>query len=409
MVSFYDLLGLNQGASEEEIRAKLKEKKRLWTQRQNAPKPEQQQEASNNLRMVPEIEATLLNSQKRSAYDQQLRSTPKETAEVDTSKIGADELVQEGWNLLAAGNVPDALMVATKATEVQGNNPDAWALLGYCRAQWGEIEDAIYEYKRAIKLRPNDASFYYDLGAIYETSEQWKDAMQQYERAAQIDPSKAVYRAAMGGVYMKNEMYQEGIDLLEQCVKDEPDSEDYKYLLAIAYAESAYQNWTLVGEGGNAPPGYYATTNEHVSQAELLIQKAEDTGVSDTDVRQRLQEIRTNIAAMRKRKFNGNYLAIGGAIALGLYAMSQDDAPAGLGIYLVVFSILYAISCMTPQYKLNKRIIESGGGTSAGAMLEGFSEGFGVGCFTMLISFAFIIALLPIMTVWNLVKNYATK
>lgn len=243
MVNYYVLLGLDQGASEEEIRTKLKERKRVWTQRQNAPKPEQQQEASNNLRMVPDIEANLLDSQKRAAYDQQLMTAPKQAAHVDASKIEAGDLIQEGWRLLSVGNVPDALMIATKATEVQGDNPDAWALLGYAHSKWGETEKAIYEYGRAIDKRPNDASFYFDLGGIYEGIEQWNDAMKQYQRAAQIDPSTTVYRAAMGSVYIKNEIFKEGIEILEQCIQEEPNNEGYKYLLALAYNDSVLNQW----------------------------------------------------------------------------------------------------------------------------------------------------------------------
>ena len=139
MVNYYELLGVSDGASESEILLKIKEKKRIWTQRQNAPKPEQQQEASNNLRIVPDMESTLLNVAKRNAYDQQLKNTPKEETNYDASKIKAEDLIQEGWRLLSVGNVPDALMVATKATEFQGSNPDAWALLGYCKSEWGEV------------------------------------------------------------------------------------------------------------------------------------------------------------------------------------------------------------------------------------------------------------------------------
>jgi tetratricopeptide (TPR) repeat protein len=406
MVNYYEMLGLNQGASEEEIRAKLKERKRIWTQRQNAPRPEQQQEASNNLRMVPDIEATLLDSHKRAAYDQQLRTAPREPAQVDTSAIAADELIQEGWRLLSVGNVPDALMVATKATEVEGNSPDAWALLGYCKAQWGEVEDAIYEYKRAIKLRPNDASFYFDLGGIHEGREQWQDAIQQYQRAAQIDPTRAVYRAAMGSVFIKNEMYKDGIEVLERCVAEEPANEGYKYLLAVAYTESTYQNWTYIEKTGQ----YLTTSPEHIGEAERFLEKARALQVSDSEVNTRIRDVQSAVDDARKKRFHGNPLAVGGAVILGLFMLfSGDKGVIPGGLYFLVFGVLYAVSCMTPQYRLNKRVIESGGETSTGWMMSGFSEGVGAGCFTVILSFALIMAVLPVMTLWNFVKNYARK
>lgn len=408
MVNYYDLLGIPRGATETEIGTKLKEKKRIWTQRQNAPKPEQQQEASNNLRLVPQIEATLLNSEKRAAYDRQLDATPREEEHAGATDIASDDLIQEGWRMLSVGNVPGALMVATKATETQGSNPDAWALLGYCKAQWGEIEDAIYEYKRAIKLRPNDASLFFDLGSIYEGIEQWEEAMQQYQRAAQIDANTTVYRAAMGSVFIKNEMYDEGIKILQDCLREEPENEGYKYLLAIAYADSGYQNWTLVSEDAPVSPGYYATTNAQVSEAEELIEKAESLGVEDSDIRQHLAEVRQNIADMRKRRFHGNLVAAGGAIIIGLLMLFVGDKESlGVGVYLIVCGGLYIVSCMTPQYRLNRRIIEGRAETSGGLFREmGAGEGGVVGA---IISFFIIISLLPIMTAWNLFKNYAVK
>ena len=419
MVNYYDLLGLNQGASEDAIRAKLKERKRIWTQRQNAPKPEQQQEASNNLRLVPDIEATLLDSQKRGAYDQQLRTAPREEAHVDTSKIEAEDLIQEGWRLLSVGNVPDALMVATKATEVQGDNPDAWALLGYTHAQWGETEKAIYEYGRAIDKRPNDASFYFDLGGIYEGIEQWNEAMKQYQRATQIDPGAAVYRAAMGSVFIKNEMYEEGINILEKCIQEAPDNDGYKYLLAIAYTESGYQHWTFVPQGHDMPSGYYATSDEQVREAERRIDKAERLEVSDSDLGRRLQEVRENVTSMRRRRFHGNALAAGGALVVGalwllgpLLGGAPSDAVMGgviMGGYFLIFGGLYIVSCKTPQYRLNKRIIGGGGVTGSQEFLGEMSSGKDGGCAALVFGFVIIMAVLPLMVLWNFVKNYAMK
>jgi tetratricopeptide (TPR) repeat protein len=297
-------------------------------------------------------------------------------------------------------------MVATKATEVHGNNPDAWALLGYCKAEWGEANEAIDEYKRAIKLRPNDASFYFDLGGIYEGTEQWEDAMQQYRRAAQISPDKTVYRAAMGGVFIKKNLYREGIDILEKCLQEEPDNESYKYLLAIAYTESTYQNWTYVEKIER----YLTTQPEHIGEAERYIQKAKALNVSDRGLQSRINEVQGAIDEARKRHFHGNPLAVGGAVIFGLFFLFSSyyrDVPVAL--YLIVFGILYAVSCRTLQYKLNKSVIESGGETSTGLMFSGFSKGRGTGCFTMVLSFILILILLPIMTVWNFIANYAMK
>jgi len=407
MTNYYEILGVNQGATEDEIKDKLKEKKRLWVQRTNAPRLEQRQEAERLLKLVPEMEATLFDKNRRAEYDKKLRVAPREQSQVDAAAVEkAVDLVEQGWRLIAAGNIPDALFVATKATEKQGNSPDAWALLGYVHAQWGEVDKAIYEYDRAIGLRPNDAGFYFDLGGIYEGIEQWKKAFEQYQRAARIDPQCSAYRASMGSIFIKNEMYKEGIELLETCVREEPDNEQYKFLLALAYTESTYQNWTYVADVKQ----YLTTTMGHVREAEEYLQKAIALNVSDRDLQTRINEVRESVEAAKKKRFHGNILAVGAAILLGLFMLFSGDKnviPAGL--YLLVFGGLYAVSCMTPQYRLNDRIIKGGGETSAGMLFSGFSEGFGAGCFGMVFMMAIILALLPIMTIWNFIKNYAME
>lgn len=403
MINYYDLLGVSDKASEEEIRVSIKERKRIWTQRQNAPKIEQQQEATNNIRLIPDIETILLNPQKRAAYDKQLLSAPKDNYQLDNKQTDVAELIQECWRLLSVGNVPDAMMSATRAVDLQGNNPDAVALLGYCKAQWGEIQAAIKDYKTAINLRPNDPSFYFDLGGIYEQNEQWKDAMQQYQRAVQIDPKDPVYRAAMGSVYIKNEMYKEGIELLERCISEDPKNEGFKYLLATAYSESTYQNWTYV----ESMERYLTTSIDHVKEAEFYIQKAKDLNVSDSYLDSRISSIQEAIDDAKKRRFHGNKIAVVAVIAMGIYNLSNDSV--GFGFYFIIFGILYAISCMTKQYKLNKRIIEKGGDTSTGLLFSGFDDGLGAGCFSIIIGLVVIIIFIPIMTIWNLIKNYVIR
>lgn len=361
MVNYYKILDINKDAQEDEIKEALKEKKRLWTQRQNAPKPEQQQQASTNLRLVPEIEEILLDKQKRKEYDGKLQNTPKDESHVDTSKIEAENLVKEGWKLFYNNEIADALMVATKATELQGDNPDAWALLGCTRAEWGEIDDAIYEYKRAIKLRPNDATFYYELGGIYENEKQWQNAMDQYSKATQIDPQKTVYRASMGSVYVKVDMYQEGIGLLEQCVKEESDNESYKYLLAVAYNDSAIDTWKVDPYGGR-----HIVTKEIAERSLINFEKAQSIGVEDSDLQKTIQN-NINIANWALSKHwdwgtNVGSTLMWGAVTVflvfGFLAAGIDDKnPTSIIMGIALFGI-YLYFKFKPGWKMQAKFFE---------------------------------------------------
>jgi tetratricopeptide (TPR) repeat protein len=406
MINFYRELNVAQTAPEDEIRKAINRELRVWSNRTNAPQIERRQEAERMVKTLEDAEATLLDSTKRAEYDRQLRNAPAEAATPAVASVAeGEDLVKQGWNLLIMGNVPDALYVATKATEKDATNPEAWALLGQAKFRWGETDDAIYEYKRAINLRPNAASYYFDLGSVYESADRWSDALTQYQRASQIDPSSTMYRAAIGALLVRADKYKEAITILDQCVRDEPNNSTYQWFLAIAYTASSYENWTYVPEGQNVPEGYYATTRTQVEEATRSVEKAQTLKYDDPDLSAKIAAVKNNIQSMLKRRFHGNGVAAGAAIVLGLLSFANRGGSA-LGVYLILFAGLYIASCFTPQYVLNRKIIAGKGGNS-GHIMAALLENEKAGCWLWLASLIIILALLPVMTGWNFLRNYA--
>ena len=194
--NLYRVLNVPQTASVDELKKAINKELRLWSNRTNARQIERRQEAERMVKLLEQAEAILLDPAQRAAYDRQLMSAPTEQREVQEGDLsGKADLVQEARRLLIEGNIPDALYVAERATQSDGNNAEAWAVLAEARFRWGDTEDAIYEYKRAIKLRPNEAAYYFDFGSVLESANRPADALQQYQRAAQIDPGTTMYRA----------------------------------------------------------------------------------------------------------------------------------------------------------------------------------------------------------------------
>jgi len=402
MVNYYAQLKVSPTASEEEIKKAINRELRVWSNRTNAPQMERRQEAEKMVKQLEEAERILLNAAQRKEYDLQLKTAPTEERQVDEAVLrDTADLVQEGWRLLIQGNIPDALFVATKATEKDASNPEAWALLGQAKYRWGDLEDAIYEYKRAVNLRPNEASYYFDLGCVYESAERWNDALLQFQRASQIDPATTMYRASIGILFIKNEKYKEGIDILERCVNEDPNNETFKWYLAIAYTDSAYQNWTFVPEGHRyVESGWYATTKEHVEEALNLVNKAEALQVNDADLAQHIKSVKKDVQNMSQRSFRGNKLAAGAGIILGLIFLGQS---LGTGLLYIASGILYIPACMVPKYILNRRFIAGKGQLASEKVLaEAFEEGVGSGIATIFLQGLFI----PVYTSWNFIKNY---
>jgi len=287
MVDYYKILDVAITAKEDEIKGAIKDKRRLWMQKTNAPQLERRQEAEVKVKQIDEAEKILLNSTQRSSYDQKLKTTAtKDERTIDENELkNTENLVEQGWKLLINDEIADAIYVATRATEKQGDNPEAWALLAQAKYRWGEIEDALYEYKKAIKLKPNEPDYYFELGGVNESQQRWQEAVDNYLKASKINPSPSMYRAAVGQVYLRLEMYNDAIPILEACVKEEPKNETYNWFLALAYND-------LVVKSVMRPAGesYYIASEDAANKCVSYFDKALALKFNDTDLRKLIQK-----------------------------------------------------------------------------------------------------------------------
>jgi len=403
MQNFYKLLNIQPTAKESEVKEALHTALRLWSNRTNAPQIDRRQEAERMVKLLEEAEAILLNQAKRAEYDRNLKtagpSAPHENREAVDS---ATNMIEEGRRLLAEGNIGDALYAATKATEREGGNPEAWALLGRARFRFGDVEDAIYEYKRAIKLKPNEGDYYSELGDIYDDTGKLDDALTQYKKAAQVEPGVPWYRGQVGYMLRKQGNIAEATQVLEQCVKEKPDSEVFRYELAVAYVYGCQACWTFVPEGAEIPSNYYPTSREQILKGLEFLRKAESMNSDDPNLKETISNFKGVVKESIGRKYYGATPAaiIGGIIWTCAY---------GLGLLFLPF---YFYASRPPRYSIYKRVI---GGEATGsektmqaaakvASVVGATDNVkgGIGLAVMVGTGLF----LPVMAIVNYVKNY---
>ena len=403
MQNYYKLFAVEPTATEAALRQAIRNALRLWSNRTNAPQIERRQEAERMVKAIQEAETILLSPTRRAEYNRQLSSAPADTESADKSSLDSSkDLIAEGRRLLSAGHVADALYVATKATERDGANADAWALLGEARFRFGDIEDAIYEYKRAIKLKPNEPFYYYDLGDIYIEKDKLDEALTQYKRAADMAPEIPMFRAAVGRVFLRQGRSAAAIPILDQCVREDPDNEYFQWELAIAYVDSAQDSWTFVPEGGTVLSGRYATSKAQVLEALSFIAKAESLKFTDQELKDHITRIKGEVTRMLKRRYFGSTTAaiIGGILWCFIFCLG------------LVFAPLYFLAARPPQYAINRRIL---GGRVTGhekAQATAAKVGEFVGASENVASgVSLVVAIatglfLPIMVIWNFIENY---
>jgi len=391
MINVYNTLKIPPTTSIEEIKKVINREYRVWSNRTNAPQIERRQEAEWMVKLLEEAEKILLNPEKRAKYDHKLKTfSSAEERHVDEAALrGKGNLVQQGRRLLAEGNIADALYVATKATEKEGNNPEAWALLAQAKFRWGDIEDAIYEYKRAIKLRPNEAEYYFDLGTVYESMEKWKEAHDNYEKATRIKPNVPMYRAAIGSIYVRLEMFDEAIQILEQCVAQEPNNEAYQWFLAIAYHDGMMVKWWKNPDGDS----YYCISKQQADEARQTVEKIKALKFDDPEMSAQFAETEKLIQNLYTRKFVGSWVVV-----------------VFLGLFYIIPGVLWWFANRRPVYKINKDVHYSAtkrGGKPVYALppalqwLVDLFPGWG--------ALIVVIALSPISLFYSLYDNYIAE
>lgn len=404
MENYYRALNIAPTATEEEIKKAILRDRRLWNNRTNAPDLERKQEAERMVTLLANAEQILLDPTRKQQYDLALRTAPTEQAKVNETKADSQQdWVRESRRFLSDGDIPSALYAANQATQVDGSNPEAWAVSAQAKFRWGQVPDALYEYKRAIDLRPNEAQYYFDRGNVYESIEDWPNALQNYQWASRVDPMSTMYRASMGGMCYQLDRYEEAVAILKQCVAEAPDNRTYREYLALAYCTGSYEHWTFVRAGNSIglPEDHYATTKFQVDEALASVQKAQQLDLQTPEVRDFVNRIQANIQSMLARHFHGNKLAAGAAIFLGVILLLSSNL---WGLFYLFCGVSYVVSCFTPQYLVNRRIIE-GKALSSTFMSSLLFEG-GVGCMGMIVGLVIIVLLLPVMAVVNFLRNW---
>jgi curved DNA-binding protein CbpA len=143
MEDLYILLNVPRTADVETIRTAINRELRVWSQRTNDAELALRQAAERRVELLEGAESTLLDAAKRSRYDQDLASQPKQqrdgrpTQEVSSDAVQA--LVEKAEGLMRIGNYPAAISQLNKAVKIDPGNFRLHAMLTETKKEWGQI------------------------------------------------------------------------------------------------------------------------------------------------------------------------------------------------------------------------------------------------------------------------------
>ena len=113
------------------------------------------------------------------------------------SKVGSNELIQQGDALTAQGRIQEAETFYRQAVEAAPDHGPAYFKLAGNAIVQGRYADGVKSYQRFISLDGSDAKAFIGMGAAYVHMGRYQLAKAAFEEALRMDPAR---KEALGGV-----------------------------------------------------------------------------------------------------------------------------------------------------------------------------------------------------------------
>jgi len=147
----------------------------------------------------------------------------------------ADDLVESGRAALAASNLPLAIQLLKRATEVDAKNKYAWYALAVAYMTTRQDEDAIAALNKQIEINPYDEFAYNALGRAYWQERKYDNAVTAFNKQIEINPLDKFAHAGLGSMYSEWHKYAEAAPELEKAASLTPDNAELQVSLGDAY------------------------------------------------------------------------------------------------------------------------------------------------------------------------------
>jgi tetratricopeptide (TPR) repeat protein/transglutaminase-like putative cysteine protease len=147
----------------------------------------------------------------------------------------ADDLVESGRAALATNNLPLAIQLLKRATEIDAKNKYAWYALAVAYMGVRQNDDAIAALNKQIEINPYDEFAYNALGRAYWQERKYDNAVTAFNKQIEINPLDKFAHAGLGSMYSEWHKYSEAAPELEKAASLTPDNPELQVSLGDAY------------------------------------------------------------------------------------------------------------------------------------------------------------------------------
>src|ERR1700680_4051670 len=147
----------------------------------------------------------------------------------------AEDLVNSAKAAADSGNLPVAIALLKRATEVDPKNKFAWNNLGLIYFAMRQDDQAIADFQKQLDVNPYDEFAYNNLGRVYWSERKYDEAVKSFNKQLENNPLDKFAHANLGAMYEEWQKYDLAVAELEKAASLTPESPDLQVSLGNAY------------------------------------------------------------------------------------------------------------------------------------------------------------------------------
>ena len=152
------------------------------------------------------------------------------------------ELSRNGYRLLKAGSVDDAMFCFEKILELDPENNYALVGLGDAYRRRSCYDDALNAYKKVVDSSPKNVYALFGLACCYKAKHQHKKAIELYEAYSKVDPTNLVVLLRIADTYRKLKNFRSAKFYYKRVLFFDP--ENAYALIGIGYLYYDFRDYT---------------------------------------------------------------------------------------------------------------------------------------------------------------------
>ena len=164
---------------------------------------------------------------------------------VPPADMKAEDLVDSARAAADSGNLPVAIALLKRATEVDPKNKFAWNNLGLIYFAMRQDDQAIADFEKQLDVNPYDEFAYNNLGRVYWSERKYDNAVKSFNKQLENNPLDKFAHANLGQMYEEWHKYDLAVAELEKAASLTPEDPTLQVSLGNAYLNLAQDDKAL--------------------------------------------------------------------------------------------------------------------------------------------------------------------